>query len=76
MALSPRIRILLFLMRFRKQVDFTKVTAAQFRADNKKAIKELKALAQYPHENLFQIRDETIKVSGEGAIVLRIYKPI
>jgi acetyl esterase len=76
MALSPRIRILFFLMRFRKQVDFTKVTAAQFRADNKKAIKELKALAQYPQENLFQIRDETIKVSGEGAIVLRIYKPI
>jgi acetyl esterase len=71
-----RIRILLFLMRFRKQIDFTKITAVEFRDYNRKAIKELKALAQYPQENLFQIRDEMIKVSGDGEIVLRIYRPI
>ena len=75
MVLSLRIRILLFLMRFRKQIDFTKITATEFRNYNRKAIKELKTLAQYPQERLFQITDETIKVSGDGAIVLRIYKP-
>lgn len=63
-------------MRFRKGVNFSKITAAEFRVYNKKAIKELKALAQYPKENLFQVRDEAIKVSGDGEIVLRIYKPI
>jgi acetyl esterase len=75
MVLSLRIRILLFLLRFRKQIDFTKITATEFRNYNRKAIKELKTLAQYPQERLFQITDETIKVSGDGAIVLRIYKP-
>lgn len=75
MALSLKIRILLFLMRLRKQIDFSKITATEFRAYNKKAIREMKTLAQFPQENLFQVTDQAIKVLDGKEIVLRIYKP-
>ncbi len=75
MALSPRIRILLFLMRFRKRIDFAKIAADEFRAYNKQAINEMRVFTQYPPENLFSIKNERIKVSGEEEINVRIYLP-
>ncbi len=76
MALNIRIQILLLLMKFQKKIEISNVSPIAFRGYNRKAIRQLKQIAQYPVEQLFLIKDQQIPVSKNEQIKVRIYKPI
>jgi acetyl esterase len=74
MALNFKLRILLWLQSFQKQIDLSNVSAETFRAFNRKALTKLNSLAQYPPEKLFMVKDVPVPVRDGSRIKARVYK--
>lgn len=74
MALPFKLKVLLFLLKFQKKLNFKKITAEEFREINREAFKKLAGMVEFPPEEMFKVSDINIPTAGHP-IPIRVYQP-
>jgi acetyl esterase len=75
MGVPLKLKLLLLYDRIVDRVDLTTLTPEDSRKQMEDGIKKVRSYIQYPDEELNEIREERVPVSGGDHITLRIYRP-
>jgi acetyl esterase len=75
MGIPLKLKLLLLYDRIIDRVDLSTLTPEESRQQMEDGIKKVRSFIQFPDEELHEIREERIPVSGGDRITLRIYRP-